>query len=238
MLSPFTPLAAPLVMDEAMDDAALSPAEYARVLRDLARVNVVTMAARPTLGFLRAALARHGKPGVDRPWRILDVGFGDGDMLRRIDTWTRRRNCTAELVGIDLNPGSAAVAIGRSPSHIDFRTGDYAALAGEPWDFIVSSLVAHHMTAYQRIDFIKFMEENARIGWMVNDLHRHRVAFAGYPALAALMGVHPIVRSDGQISVGRSFRPEEWRTMLQDAAIGEAEIQRWFPYRLCVARLR
>ena len=124
-----------------MDDPALDPATYDLVLRDLSRVNRWTLAARPTLGFLRRAAA--GMPA----FRLLDVGFGHGDMLRRIARWARRRNVAVDLIGVDLNPGSAAVARAATPTAwpIEYRTGDYRDVAG-PLDFVVSSLVAHHMT--------------------------------------------------------------------------------------------
>jgi 2-polyprenyl-3-methyl-5-hydroxy-6-metoxy-1,4-benzoquinol methylase len=122
---------------------------------------------------------------------------------------------------------------------IDYRTGDYQALAAEPWDFIVSSLVTHHMDDTQRQDFLTFQERNARRGWFVNDLHRHAFAYHGFPLLARLLGVHRIVRQDGQLSVARSFRPQEWETMLQEAGLsGIAKVRRIFPFRLCVERRR
>lgn len=219
---------------EAMDAPDLDPAIYADVLRDLARVNRVTMAARPTLGFLdRVTRGR-------QRMKLLDVGFGDGDMLRRIARWATRRGIEAELVGIDLNPRSAAVARMDTPAGlaIDYRTGDYADLAGEGWDVIVSSLVAHHMTDAQLVAFVAFMEEQAQSGWMVNDLHRHRLAHVGYPLLATVMRWHPIVRADGTLSIARAFRPDEWPPILAAAGVVDADIVRRFPFRLCVERRR
>ena len=103
---------------------------------------------------------------------------------------------------------------------------------------IVSSLVAHHMEDSQRRDFLHFMEREAAAGWLVNDLHRQRLPFVGYPALATLARVDPIVRRDGQLSIARSFRVNEWQAMLDDADIVGATIHRWFPYRLCVERIK
>ena len=142
--------------DELMDDPALDLATYAAVLGDLSRVNTITMARRPTLGFLGRAL------GGAKAFRLLDVGFGDGDMLRAIARWSAKRGLKAELVGIDLNPRSETVARAATPAtlDIDWRTGDYADLAGEPWDFVVSSLVAHHMTHDQLIAFLRFMDRH------------------------------------------------------------------------------
>lgn len=221
--------------DEQMDDPALDPATYAKVLADLGRVNRWTFNARPTLIFLRRAAA-----GMSA-FRLLDVGFGHGDMLRRIARWARQRDIAVDLVGVDLNPNSAAAARDATPPDmpIEYRTGDYAEQP-TPFDFVVSSLVAHHMTDDQLGAFIRYMEERALRGWLINDLHRHRFAYYGFPWLARLLGAHRIVREDGQLSIARAFRPAEWRAILTDAGVpqGAARIVRRFPFRLCVERLR
>lgn len=222
--------------DELMDAPDLDPRMYQAVLGDLAKVNAMTFAWRPTIDFLKRAI------GDATHFRLLDVGFGDGDMLRRIARWAERRGITAELVGIDLNPGSAPAAAAHTPDDmpIDWRTGDYAALAGERWDFVISSLVAHHMTHDQLVAFLCFMTKEARIGWLVNDLHRHWLAAMSFPILATAMRWHPIVRHDGTLSIARSYRPREWPPILAEARImpGEARIFRAFPFRLCVEHIR
>jgi SAM-dependent methyltransferase len=218
-----------------MDDPRLDPQVYDRVLRDLGRVNGWTLAARPTIGFLRTA-----SRGMVA-FRLLDVGFGHGDMLRRIARWARRRGIAVDLVGVDLNPKSEVAARAVTPLSmpIDYRTGDYRDLPG-PFDFVISSLVAHHMTDDQLTAFIRFMESQATHGWLINDLHRHSLAYLGFPWLTRLIGAHRIVREDGQLSIARSFRPDDWRAILAAAGVpdGAARIVRRFPFRLCVERLR
>ena len=223
-----------VIADELMDDPALDPQTYEAVLTDLARVNRITMAARPTLAFLKRAL------GGKRHFRLLDVGFGDGDMLRAIAKWSAARGITAELVGVDLNQKSREVARRATPASrpIEYRTGDYADLAGEGFDCIVSSLVAHHMTRDQLVAFLRFMDREARAGWFVNDLHRHGFAYTGYPMLAAVMGAHPIVKHDGRLSIARSYRPREWQPLLREADVDGARVFRAFPFRLCVEKIR
>jgi SAM-dependent methyltransferase len=220
--------------EEQMDDPALAPEVYDRVLRDLGRVNSWTFAARPTLAFLNRALK--GRTA----FRLLDVGFGEGGMLRIIARWAERRGIAADLVGVDLNPKSAAAAQALTPAGAPIRyvTGDYAGLGR--FDLVVSSLVAHHMGETELIAFLRWMEENGGTGWLVNDLHRHAFAHAGYPLLARLLRVHRIVREDGQLSIARSFRPSDWAEILGAAAIphGAAQVRRYFPFRLCVERLR
>jgi 2-polyprenyl-3-methyl-5-hydroxy-6-metoxy-1,4-benzoquinol methylase len=218
--------------DELMDADDLDPAVYVAVVSDLARVNVVTLASRPTLSFLRRAV------GKRKRLRLLDVGFGDGDMLRSISRWAVHNGIDAELVGVDLNPRSEHAARAHTPPDAPIRwvTGDYADMGGG-WDAIVSSLVAHHMTVPQLHAFLRFMEANAR-SWFVNDLHRHAFAHRGYPLLATLARWHPIVRHDGRVSIARAFRPDEWRAILAEAEVEGASVRRVFPFRLCVERLR
>ena len=97
---------------------------------------------------------------------------------------------------------------------IDYRTGDYRDLAGERWDYRDQQLRHASYDRAQIDDFLRFMEAESALGWMVNDLHRHRFAWYGFPLLARLMRWHPIVREDGRLSIARSFRPAEWQAML------------------------
>jgi 2-polyprenyl-3-methyl-5-hydroxy-6-metoxy-1,4-benzoquinol methylase len=219
-----------------MDAPDLAPGEYATVLRDLARVNRWTLTARPALMFLRRALASN-----PRPFSVLDVGFGNGDVLRAIARWARSRELDARLVGVDLNEKSleAARKATANELEIDYRSGDYMAQP-EPFDFVISSQVAHHMDDDQLEHFLQFMEGRARQGWLICDLHRHGFAYRGFPLLARILRVHRIVREDGQLSIARSFRPAEWPGVLSKAGLPMAEIQvrRRFPFRIMVERLR
>lgn len=221
-------LAARSLAEEQMDADDLSPEIYAAVMADLAKANRLTLAARPTLSFVKRATG-------GRPFRLLDVGFGHGDMLRAI----ARRFPHGDLVGVDLNPRSERAARAATPDDLPIRylTGDYAELVGERWDLIVSSLVAHHMTEDHLITFLRFMDANARMGWLINDLHRHAFPHFGYPILARLMGWHRMVREDGTLSIARSYRPAEWPPLLEEAG-AQARVYRAFPFRLCVERIR
>ena len=226
-------LARRAIAEELMDADDLDAGTYADVVADLAHVNVVTMAARPTLAFLARATR-----GLTR-FRLLDVGYGDGDMLRRIARWASKKGLDADLVGVDLNPRSERAATAHTPPGLPIRyvTGDYADQAG-PFDVVISSLVAHHMTREQLVAFLRYMEATATGGWLVNDLHRHGVAYYGFPILTRLFRWHPIVRHDGRLSIARSYRPGEWPPILAEAGVVEAQVTRVFPFRLCVERRR
>ena len=216
-------------LPEIMDADGLDAATYAAVIADLARVNTLTLARWPTLAWL----GRHAHRRV--AFRLLDVGFGHGDMLRAIAGWTRGKGLSAELVGIDLNPRSAPVAAAASRAFpgISFRTGNAETLADAP-DFIISSLVAHHMSDAELVEFIRWMDRTARVGWLINDLHRHWLAWAGFRLLALVLRWHPIVAHDGALSVRRAFARADWERLLAAAGV-QAELRWHFPFRWTVS---
>ncbi|AHE56708.1 methyltransferase domain-containing protein [Sphingomonas sanxanigenens] len=225
-------LAERAIAEERMDAPDLDPAVYAAVLTDLGKVNRMVMTARPTLAFL--ARATRGRTRFS----LLDVGFGDGGMLRTIARWAAKRGIEADLHGVDLNANSVAVAQAASAGYaIDYHAGDYADRPDA--DFIISSLVAHHMTHSQLVAFVAHMERHATAGWFVNDLLRSNFAHRFFPLLARAMRWHEIVRADGQLSIARSYRPGEWPPILAEAGVapGAARILKPFPFRLCVERL-
>lgn len=217
-----------------MDAPDLDVHIYGEVLRDLARVNRWTFTAHSTTAFLSRAI------GDARTFSLLDVGFGYGDLLRTVARWAERRGIAAKLVGVDLNPASERLARAATPAGlaVDYRTGDYADQP-ERFDFIVSSQVAHHMSDDQLDRFVRHMEAAAGRGWMICDLHRHAFAYYGFPLLARLMGVHRIVREDGQLSIARALRPSEWPAVLASADLdpGNVQVNRRAPFRIAVERI-
>ncbi|OBG26806.1 hypothetical protein A5672_06345 [Mycobacterium alsense] len=217
---------------EVLDDAALDLADYQRCLAELAVVNRLTFAHRPTLRWL--ARATRALP-AGATFSVLDVGYGDGDLLRAIARWADRRGLKARLTGIDSNPRSAAAARGATPPEmsIDYRTGDvFSYQPDRPVDFIVSSQVAHHLGDNDVVELLTWLDTNSVYGWHIADLHRHSLAYYGFPVLARLMGWHHIIRSDGMISIARGFRRQDWQGFLEKADL-QAEIS-WYAFRFCV----
>lgn len=223
---------------EAMDDPALDPAVYARCIGDLAKVNRVTFTHRPVLRWLTAAT--RDLPKGDG-FSLLDVAFGNGDLLRAIRRWANRRGLAARLGGIDLNPRSAVAAREATPAGMDieYRTGDVFDYAPMPEpDFIVTSQFAHHLDDEGVARLLGWLDRYAARGWYVADLHRHEVPYYGFRALAWLMGWHRIVASDGTISIARGFRHEDWTATLAYAGLTTAAVTWHFPFRYGVSRLK
>jgi trans-aconitate methyltransferase len=218
---------------ELMDGEDVSQAEFTACMKDLATVNTLTLARRPTLSFIAQALATRPNETLT----IVDVGFGAGEMLHAI---ARRWGSRVRLVGIDLNPRSEAVARVLAPAGAQVRyvTGDVFAWPAEnPIDIVVSSLVTHHMDDAEIVRFLRWMEDRARVGWLVNDLHRNAFSYHAFRLFSTTMRWHPFVRHDGPLSIARAFRRDEWEALLRQAdAPRSAQVEWWFPFRYCVAR--
>src|SRR5262249_6314373 len=151
-------------------------------LIDLAKVNRLTLAYRPTMRFF-ADLERSGRLPRDRVISVVDVGSGFGDMLRKVDRWTAQRGLPADLTGVDLNPWSArtaaeATVLGRPIRYVTANVFDYRPPG--PIDIVISSLFTHHLDDASLVRFVTWMEANAAIGWFVNDLHRHPLPYHAF----------------------------------------------------------
>lgn len=220
---------------EAMDEPGLDAAVYRRCLDDLAALNRVTMTHRAVLRWLRGAIAA----AAGGHHRILDIGYGQGDLLRAIAREAASQGWRVSLQGIDLNPRAAAAARDAAAGmDIDFRVGDvFDYMPEPPPDFIVSSQFFHHLRDAEIVRLLRWMENTATRGWMVTDLHRHALPYYGFRFLARAMRWHRIVREDGTISIARGFTGRDWAALLEQAGI-EGRVQWQFPFRHSVSRLK
>jgi len=192
-----------------MDTEVTGIDEFRACLVDLERVNFWTMTYRPTMA-LFDGLADRGLLPRDRPLVVMDIGSGYGGMLRKIDAWAQKRGVAVDLTGIDLNPWSAASAAeatapGRPIHWVTENLFDYAPV--RPIDLIVSSQFTHHLDDALLVRFIRWMEQTARLGWFVSDLHRHPIPYHFFKIWSGLAGWHRFVQHDGPISHDRSRPP-------------------------------
>jgi len=224
-------------MLERMDDPTVDFETWRACLVDLAKVNRMTLAYRPTLGFLRRVLDQGLWPR-DRPCVILDVGSGYADTLRQVGRWAKANSLDVRLQALDLNPWSEKAAErAEGSAAITFISEDLFDHQGGA-DIVLSSLFTHHLDNEQVVRFLEWQEVNARIGWFINDLLRHPFSYYSFSLLSRLMLWHPFVIHDGPVSIRRAFRREDWTRLLAKAGVREAKIEPWFPFRLCVSRVR
>ena len=223
---------------ELMDAEPYSFEQFRNYLQDLERVNAWTLAYRPTLCWLKRSLANINPT---RSISILDVGSGNGDMLRHVWRWAEKRGINVKLIGVDLNPWSKKSAEQATPPNapIRFETANIFDIApSRHFDFIISSLFTHHLTDAENVRFMRWMDERAMQGWFINDLHRHSLPYYFVKYVARLLRLNPSVQNDGPISVARAFMAADWQRFLDDAGIHAAKkgISWFFPFRYCLAR--
>jgi SAM-dependent methyltransferase len=209
-------------------------------LRDIALTNRLTFAYRPTLAFLNSIAATSQLPN---PLHILDAGCGYGDTLRRIEHWSRARRIPVQLTGLDLNPDATAIAADASPSFssIHWVTANILTYSPpQPPHLVLSSLFAHHLSEPQIVQFLGWMETNAKLGWFINDLSRAPIPYHVFRIFSRLIHLHPYVQFDGPVSIRRAFIPADWQRMSTAANLktGQYAIQPFKPARLCVARIK
>lgn len=224
-------------LSEWMDEPC-SYEDFRECLHDLAQVNRMTLAYRPTLQWLRKVVPTH-----EGPVHIVDVGCGGGDMLRRIEQWAERSGFAVRLTGIDLNPHAARAAREATPaaSIIEWVTGDaFSYTPAVPIDLVISSLFTHHLPDAGIVRFVQWMEHVATRGWFVNDLHRERLPYIGFQLLAKVMRWHRFVQHDGPISIRRGFRHADWIAYIEHAGgpFESIELKTFRPARLCVGRVK
>ncbi len=206
-------------------------------LRDIAKLNRWFLGYRPLLSWLDSLSLAHRK----EPLRILDVGCGYGDGLRRIEQWADARGIAVELTGLDLNRDAVSIAAeaGPSSSNIEWVSENvFSYTLNAPVDVIVSSLFAHHLSDEEIVRFLQWMEQNAQVGWFINDLSRNAVPYQLLKMFTRVAGLHPFVQHDGPVSIARAFVSEDWQKMCSAAGLNlnEVSIEGYTPARLCVGR--
>lgn len=177
--------------------------------------------------------------GERRQVSICEIGCGGGDNLRVLDRWCRRRGIAARITGIDLNEHCVAVAKQRwDGDQAEWICADYreVSFADRRPDIIFSSLFCHHFTDAELTGQLRWMEANAKMGWFINDLHRHRLAYYAIRLLTAAFSGSYLVKNDAPLSVLRGFSRAEWNRLLASAGMEDCKIGWEWAFRWLVTR--
>lgn len=219
--------------EELMDDAAVTELTFAATLHEIAVINRWTRAYAPTLAALERFAARRDRT---TPLHILDLGSGYGDMLRVIAAWAERTRVAVRLTGIDRHPAAARAAQAATPAHwpIAFETADVTTyVPAAPVDVVICSLFLHHFPDAAAAALLRRITALARLGWFVNDLHRHPIPYYAVRLAVRLVGSGPLVRTDAPLSIARAFTRRDLRQLVAQAGIDAARVAvRWhWPFR-------
>lgn len=160
---------------------------------------------------------------VEEPQSILDVGSGGGLFAIAM----ARRFPQAKIVGLEVNPLAIAFAkrqllsIPNPPYNVTFELRDPPVLteSSQSFDVVMATLVCHHFDDESLIDFLKKARRIAKKKVIINDLHRHWMAYYGFKALSPFFFRNRLVMHDGPLSVARAFKRADWVCFLASAGI-------------------
>lgn len=217
---------------EIMDDLNCSGEVVHQTLRELETINSLLGGNYVTVNGVSQLLGNHN---LMEPVSIVDLGCGGGDILKLIRQWATRKGYHLKLTGIDANPAiiaySKAHASGSPP--IEFETVDIFtdAFRHQQYDIIVGTLFFHHFSTTQLVKLFRQMKTQAKIGIVVNDIHRHWLAYYSIKWLTRIFSRSIMVKYDAPLSVLRSFRKKEWIDILEKAGIKNYSIRWMWAFR-------
>ncbi len=168
---------------------------------------------------------------------VCEIGCGGGDNLNALRKFCKQKSIHAKFTGIDINGDCIVYARSKTKiSEIDFIISDYKKIHFGPDKpgIIFSSLFCHHFTDEEQIEMMKWMSENSQLGFFINDLHRHPLAYHSIRLLTRLFSRSYLVKNDAPLSVLRSFKKMEWEKLLEKAQITRYEIKWKWAFRYLI----
>lgn len=204
---------------EMMDDLSCGGALLDQTLHELEVINKLLGGNQVTLNGLNKLL--HNKTQQAK-LVIADLGCGGGDMLQVIDQWAQRKNIQVDLLGIDANPSAITYAQKRNgKSNIRFKIMDIHSddFQDLKVDIIICTLFLHHFEKNQLIRLFQQFYNQASLGLIINDLHRHWLAYYSIKYLTRILSKSDMVKNDAPVSVLRGFKQAEIKNILNQAGI-------------------
>lgn len=228
---------------ELIDYPGIPPADIERNMLELDIINTWLGGHAISLDGLK--LVMNGRlrgssaiTGIRPPLVICEIGCGGGDNLAAISRYCSKRNIKVQLIGVDLNADCIAVAKAKRWSeNVDWIIADYSTVQFENRlpDIIFSSLFCHHFTDEELIFMLTWMQRHAKMGWFINDLHRHPLAWYTIRWLTRWFSRSYLVKNDAPLSVLRGFTRKEWEKILQDAGMSNYSIRWKWAFRWLVS---
>lgn len=179
-----------------------------------------------------------------KTYTIIDIGCGGGDNLIILAKWARKNGLTFKLIGVDLKEDCITYAIQQCEYYkeISFINSDYRDLPNLniEFDIALACLFTHHLNSIEISNLLKWCNANAKLGFIINDLHRHFLAYHSIAWLTAIFSKSYLVKNDAKLSVARGFVKADWEQILlqtntskQNVNVKWARAFRWLVIGKC-----
>ncbi|MCE2612206.1 methyltransferase domain-containing protein [Flavobacteriaceae bacterium D16] len=194
---------------ELMDDTTLAPEKLNEVLRDVSLANRLLGGNRITHRAVLNILQKE----PDKEFSIMDVGCGEGAMLRQLALICRKNKYRVSFRGLDINKAAINLAEKYSADfpEIKYYTKDILQddVEGLVSDIVLCTLTLHHIPTAQIPKFLEKLSHVARVAVVVNDLQRSPWAYYLFKIFSTIFIKTKIARHDGLVSVKRGFKRKE-----------------------------
>lgn len=198
-------------------------------LKELNTINTLLGGHSITLAGIKKLL-----PQTDKEIHIVEIGCGGGDNLAYLQ---KKLEGNFKFTGIDLKDSCIAFAKQTYPTLNLIESDYYKASFDSKPDIIFSSLFCHHFTEEQLIQQFKWMQENSKLGFVINDLQRNSIAYYAIKLLTRLFSKSYLVKNDAPLSVARGFHQKELFNLLTQSDVHNFDVMwKWAFRYLVVAR--
>jgi SAM-dependent methyltransferase len=168
---------------------------------------------------------------------VCEIGCGGGDNLNAIYRYSSKKDIHIKFTGIDINADCIAYAKKNTaiPDE-NFIVSDYKNVdfKNDKPDIIFSSLFCHHFSDEELITMLQWMKANSKLGFFINDLHRHTIAYYFIKLATKLFSKSYLVKNDAPLSVLRGFKKPEWKNILDRSGITNYSIEWKWAFRYLI----
>ena len=195
---------------EIMDDFALEGETLRDALDKIAKINQLLGGNELTLHGINKLLLNVDK---NRIFKIIDVGCGNGDMLRKLADYGKKNNLKLDLLGIDANQFTINHAEKLSENYGNIKYSCENIFDDKfkelKYDIVLCTLTLHHFKDNEIIDLLTVFYKNAVLGIVINDLQRSAIAYRLFQILCVVFQLNKMSRDDGLTSILRGFKKQE-----------------------------
>jgi 2-polyprenyl-3-methyl-5-hydroxy-6-metoxy-1,4-benzoquinol methylase len=160
--------------------------------------------------------------GERKQIKICEVGSGGGDNIKALNKWCRANHIDASFSGIDIKETCIDYARENlaGMDNVNWICSDYkdVRFVNKP-DIIFSSLFCHHFTDDELVEIINWKNNNSKIGFFINDLHRNTIAYHSIKLITGLFSSSYLVKNDAPLSVQRGFSKHDWLSIFKKAGL-------------------
>lgn len=206
---------------ELVDDLALDDPALTRNLLELEAVNQWLGGRSTLISALDQVCRQHARALKGKTITIADLGCGGGDLLRAVHEWSRANQMNVDLIGIDANPFMVRHAVEKSRMFGAIRFVTANVLSDEfktmRFDIVCLNTFCHHLSDSVLVGLLRQLEAQTSAAIIINDLHRHWIAYLSITWISRLLNFSYLAKHDGPLSVLRSFRKRELIDLIKRA---------------------